>query len=118
MTHWALRNCKKFVRKLARRLIVHPSLDPALHITVPEGHGSGEMRQLMGSNEGASRKNRRKAEKRKNAREGTCLAPSRGMRERENTGELESEIAAKGHGTKSARNTRSKLRLKIRRANY
>ena len=104
MTRWALRNFKKFIRKLARRLIIHPSLDPALHIVVPEGHGSGEMRQLVGSNEGASRKNRRKAEKRKNARKGTCLAPSRGMREREQV-KPESNIAAKGDGTKSARNT-------------
>ena len=56
MTRWVLRNCKKFVRKLARRLIVHPGLDPALHIAVPEGHGLGEVRQLVSSNKGASRK--------------------------------------------------------------
>ena len=70
-----LRNCKKFVRKLARRLVILPSPDPALHIAVPEGHGLGEMRQLVVSNEGASRESRQKAEIRKNAREGTCLAP-------------------------------------------
>ena len=67
-------------------------LDPALCIAVPVGHELEEVRQLVGSNEGASRKNRRRAEEgktlartdeRKNAREGTCLAPSRGMRERE-----------------------------------
>ena len=51
-----LRNCKKIVRKLARRLIAHPSLDLALHITVPEGHGLGEVRQLVGSNEDAREK--------------------------------------------------------------
>ena len=73
--------------KLARRLIIHPSLDPALHIAVPEGHGLGEMRQLVGSNEGASRESRRKAERRKNDREGTLPSPlARYARERENTG--------------------------------
>ena len=58
---------------------VHPSLDLALCIAVPEGHGLGEVRQFLGSNEGGSREGREE----KNAREGTCLAPSRGMRERE-----------------------------------
>ena len=31
-------------------------LDPTLCIAVPVGHGLGEVRQLVGSNEGASRK--------------------------------------------------------------
>ena len=35
-------------------------LDPALCIAVPVGHGLGEVRQLVGSNEGASRKDRRR----------------------------------------------------------
>ena len=74
-----LRNCKKIVREFARRFVVHPSLDPALCIAVPVGHGLGEMRQLSGSNEGGSREVREK----KNAREGTCLAPlARYARER------------------------------------
>ena len=67
-----LRNCKKFVRGCARGFAVHPSLDLALCIAVPEGHGLEEMCQLSGSNEGGSREGREK----KNAREGTCLAPS------------------------------------------
>ena len=73
-----LKNCKKFVRELARRFVVHPSLDPALHIPVPEGHGLGEMRQLAGSNEGGSREGKEK----RNAREGA--APPE-VCERENT---------------------------------
>ena len=105
-----LRNCKKFVRECARRFVVHPSLDLALCVAVPVGHGLGEMRQLSGSNEGGSREGREK----KNAREGTCLAPSRGMREREreNTSEPESENAVRGEGIESGKNTRSKLRLR------
>ena len=67
-----LRNCEKFVRGCARGFAVHPSLDLALCIAVPDGHGLGEMCQLSGSNEGGSREGREK----KNAREGTCLAPS------------------------------------------
>ena len=88
MTWRVLGNCKKLVRRLATRLIVHPSLDPVLRIAIPEEHGLGEVRQLVGANEDASRKNRRRAEERKYAREGTYLAPSRGMgeRERERTG--------------------------------
>ena len=78
MTWRVLGNCKKLVRSVARRLIVHLSLDPALRIAIPEGHGSREVRQLVGSNENASRRNRRRAEERKKAREGACLAPSRG----------------------------------------
>ena len=74
-----LGNCKKFVRGRTKRFAVHPSLDLALCITVPEGHGLGEMRQFLGLNEGASREGKEE----KNVREGTCLAPSRGMRERE-----------------------------------
>ena len=54
MTWRVLGNCKKLVRSVARKLIVHPSLDPALRIVIPEGHGSGEVRQLVGSNEDAS----------------------------------------------------------------
>ena len=81
LTWWSAlaRKLQKFVRGCARGFAVHPSLDLAPCITVSEGHGLGEMRQLSGSNEGGSREGREK----KNAREGTCLAPSRGMRERE-----------------------------------
>ena len=79
MSAFAQKLQKKFVRGLARGFSVHPSLDLALCIAVPEGHGLEEMRQLSSSNEGGSREGRGK----KNAREGTCLAPSRGMRERE-----------------------------------
>ena len=96
------------MRKLARRLVVHPSLDPALHIAVPEGHRLGEMCQLAGSNEGGSREGR---EKEKRSR-GHLPSPRREVCERENTSEPESEKAAKGEGTKSARNTKSKLRLR------
>ena len=45
----------------------------------PRGTDLGEMCHLPGSNEGGSREGKEK----RNAREGTCLAPSRGMRERE-----------------------------------
>ena len=58
-----LRNCKKFVK----RFIVHPGLvigaaglGPVLCAAIPVGHGLGEVRQLVGSNEGASRKDRRR----------------------------------------------------------
>ena len=98
---------QEFVRGAPEDFAVHPNLDLALCIAVPEGHRLGEMRQLPGSNEGDSLEGREK----KNAREVTCLAPSRGMREREQV-KLESEIATKGDGTKLARNTRSKLQLK------
>ena len=70
---------QNFVRRCARRFAVHSSLDLALCIAVPVGHRLGEVRQFLGSNEGGSREGR----KEKNAREGTCLAPSRGMQERE-----------------------------------
>ena len=70
-----LRNCKKFVRGHVRGFAVHPNLDLALCIAVLEGHGLGEMQQLPGSDEGGLREGREK----KNARDGTCLAPSRGM---------------------------------------
>ena len=63
---------QKIVRRCARRFAVHPSLDLALCIAVPEGHGLEEMRQLSGLNEGGSREGKEK----KNAREGTCLVPS------------------------------------------
>ena len=101
-----LRNCKNFVREFARRFVIHPSLDPALCIAVPVGHGLGEMRQLSGSNEGGSREGREK----KNAREGTCLcSPRREVCERENMSEPEPENAVRGEGIESARNTKSKL---------
>ena len=108
-----LRNCKKFVRKLARRLIVHPSLDPALHIAVPEGHGLGEMCQLSGSNEGDSREGREK----KNAREGTCLAPSRGMREREREIKPKQKNAVKAKEPNQQGMPRANL-IKEKRANF
>ena len=65
-----LGNCKKIIRGCTKGFAVHPSLDLALCIAVPEGHGLGEMRQLAGSNEGGSREGREK----KNAHEGTYLA--------------------------------------------
>ena len=49
-----LRNCKKFVSRYARGFAVHPNLDLALCIVVPEGHRLGEMCQVSGSNEGDS----------------------------------------------------------------
>ena len=100
-----LRNCRKFVSKCARGFDVNPNLDLALCIAVPEGHGLGEMCQLSGLNEGDSQKGREK----KNAREGTYLAPSRGMREREIMSKPEPKNAVKGEGTKSARNGKGKL---------
>ena len=45
---------RKFVRKCVKRFAVHPGPDLALCIVVPEGHGLGEVRQLLGSNEGGS----------------------------------------------------------------
>ena len=45
---------QKLIRSVARRLIIHPSLDPALCIAIPKGLGLGEARQLVGSNEDAS----------------------------------------------------------------
>ena len=67
-----LTNCEKLVRRCVERFAVHPGPDSTLRVVVPEGHGLGEVRQLLGSNEGGSREGR----KEKNAREGTCLAPS------------------------------------------
>ena len=66
------------------------------------------MRQLVGSNEGASRESRLKAERRTNV----GGRNPREVWERENISELDSEKAAKGGETKSARGTRSELRLR------
>ena len=99
---------QKLVRKCVKRFAVHPGPDLALCIAVPEGHGLGEVSQLLGSNEGGSREGREE----KNAREGTCLAPSQGMQERENTSKPETKNAVRGEGIKSARNAKSKLRLR------
>ena len=46
---------QKFVRRCAQRFAIHPSLDLALCIAVPEGHGLGGMRQFLGSHEGGPR---------------------------------------------------------------
>ena len=72
---------------------------------VPEGHGLGEVRQPLSSNEGGSREGR----KEKNAHEGTCLAPLRGMREREHEQIRAGKNAVRGEGIKSARNAKGKL---------
>ena len=85
-------------------------LDPALRIAVPEGHGLGEVRQLVGSNEGASRKADERQKKEKHSR-GHLPAPSRGMRERLQA-KLKTEMEAEGDITKSVKNTRRKLQLK------
>ena len=55
----SLRNCEKLVRKCAKRFAVHPGPDLALCVMVPEGHGLGEVRQLLGSNKGGSREGRK-----------------------------------------------------------
>ena len=56
-----------------------------LHIAALEGHGlrerEREVRQLVGSNEGTSQKTKEGSSEGE-AHEGTCLAPSRGTRER------------------------------------
>ena len=80
-------------------------LDPVLHITVAEGYGLGEVRQLVGSNEGASRKADERQKKEKHSR-GHLPAPSRGMRERVHA-TLKTETETEGNETKSAKNTRS-----------
>ena len=109
-----LRNCRKNSLgglTFSRALVAGAAgLDPALCIAVPVGHGLEEVRQLVGSNEGASRKADER-QKRKNAHEGTRPAPSRGMRERVQA-KLKTETEAEGDGNKSAKNTRSKLQLK------
>ena len=102
-----LRNCQKFVRGCARGFAVHSNLDLALCIMVPEGHGLGEMCQLSGSNEGDSREGREK----KNAREGTCLAPSRGMREREHE-QTRAEKCGKRLGNQISNEHQEQLRLR------
>ena len=98
---------KKIVRGCTKGPAVHPSLDLALCIAVPEGHGLGEMRQLSGSNEGGSREGREK----KNAREGTCLAPSRGMREREHE-QTRAEKCGKRLGNQISNEHQEQLRLR------
>ena len=108
-----LRNCKKFVREFARRFVVHTSLDLALCIAVPEGHGLGEVRQILGSNEGGSREGREE----KNAREGTCLAPSRGMREREHE-QTRAEKCGKRRGNQISKEHQKQTSIKEKRANY
>ena len=108
-----LKNYKKFVREFARRFVVHPSLDLALCIAVPEGHGLGEMRQLSGSNEGGSREGREE----KNAREGTCLAPSRGMREREYE-QTRAGKCGKRRGNQISKERQKQTLIKEKRANY
>ena len=55
-------------------------LDPALRIAVPEGHGLGEVHQLVSSNEGASIKID-ECKKRKNAHEGLSRSPVQPPRE-------------------------------------
>ena len=55
----SLRNCEKLVRKCVKKIAVHPGPDLALCIAVPEGHGLGEVRQLLGSKEGGSREGRK-----------------------------------------------------------
>ena len=71
LTGYALRNCKKFVK----RFIVHPGLvigtaglDPMLCVAIPVGHGLGEVHQFAGSHEGASRKANERQNKEKRSR--------------------------------------------------
>ena len=115
---WELQ--KKLVREFQAVIAGAAGHDSARRIAVPVGHGLGEECQLAARtrvprekiDEGQRKeKMLARAKERKNAREVTCLAPSRGMREREHV-KSEPEIAAKGDGTKPAGNTRSKLRLK------
>ena len=60
-----LRNCENSLEGELKGFAVHPSLDLALCIAVPEGHGLGGMRQFLGSHEGGSREGREE----RNARE-------------------------------------------------
>ena len=104
---------QKFVRGCARGFAVHPSLDLALCIAVPEGHGLEEMRQLSSLNEGGSREGREN----KNAREGTCLAPSRGMREREHE-QTRAGKCGKRRGNQIGKEHQKETSIKEKRANY
>ena len=104
---------QKLVRKCVKRFAVHPGPDLALCIAVPEGHGLGEVRQLLGSNEGGSREGREE----KNAREGTCLAPSRGMREREHE-RTRTEKCSKRRGNRIIKGHQRQISIKEKQANY
>ena len=57
------RELQKLIRKCAKRFVDHPGPDLALCVAVPEGHGLGEARQLLGSNEGGSREGREKGKR-------------------------------------------------------
>ena len=104
---------QKLVRKCVKRFAIHPGPDLALCIAVPEGHGLGKMRQLSGSNEGGSREGREE----KNAREGTFLAPSRGMREREHE-QTRAGKCGKRLGNQISKEHQEQTSIRKKRANY
>jgi len=87
--------------------------DLALCVVVPEGHGQGEVRQPLGSNEGGSREGREE----KNAREGTCLAPSWGMREREHE-QTRAGKCGKRRGESISEEHQKQTSIKEKRAKY
>ena len=78
-------------------------LDPALRIMVPMGNGLGEVRQLVGSNEGASRKTGKTLTR-------APIQPPREACEREKTqANSNRKNAVRGEGIKSARYAKGKL---------
>ena len=110
-----LRNCKKFVSGCARGFAVHPDLELALCTAVPEGNGLGEMCRLSGSNEGDSREGREK----KNARKGTCLAPSPGMHARERDHEqTKAEKRGRRRWNQISKERQRQTLIMEKRANY
>ena len=80
-------------------------LDPTLSISVPEGHGLGEVRQLVGSNEGASRKDRRRKLTK------VPVQPPREEHEREYRSTK--EMKAEGERARPVRDTRKQIKSHV-----
>ena len=94
---------------LTRGLVIGVAgLDSVLHIAIPVGHGSGEVCRLVGSNEGASRKDRRRKLTK------VPVQPPREGREGEFrlTKEAKAEIEEESEKTGPARDTRKKISIK------
>ena len=83
-------------------------LDSVLRVTMPLGHGPGEVRQLVGSNEGASRKDRRRKLTK------VPVQPPREGREGEfrSTKEAKAETEAENDKTEPAIDTRKQTSIK------
>ena len=90
------------------------SLDPALCIAVPVGHRLEEVRQLVGSNEGASQKDRRRklmkvpVQPPREGREGECRS----------TKEVKAETEAGSDKMGPARDTRKQISIKEGQAKF